>query len=268
MKKKLVLLVTLFLVFNSLTFSQSQKDSIVNYLGRKYEKVSKDKAWYVQTVVKKKDLWRGTVYFTNGKPKLDGTFKERKLKTRIGVFKKYNEEGKLKSIQKYNTKGKKEGNYFYFNDNGDQIINGFFQNDKRESVWKYFDDLKNVRARIIFKKGKVLSYKLWDTDGGVLNEKLILSRKPKFIKGLKSFKFKLKKELVDNLKKEGLKTNFLVKLQITEKGIINKVNLVPKLKEGYEKRIKDFFYSLKDVEPAVLANRKISSSLSLPIIIN
>lgn len=262
--KKGLLLFILFLSFQG----YSQKDSIVNYLGRKYEKISKDKAWYIQTIVKKKDLWRATVYFLNGKPKLDGTFKERKLKTRVGIFKVYNEQGKLKSIQKYNSKGKKQGNYFYFNDDGEQIISGFFQNSKRESVWKYFDNAKNVRARVLFKKGKVLNYKLWNEYGEVLKEELILSRKPEFKPGFKSFKLKLKKGLVKELEEEGLKTNFLVKIKITDSGKINKVSIVPKLKEQYENRIKDFFYNLKDVEPAILVNRKISSNLSLPIIIN
>ena len=259
--KKVLLLLILLVSFKG----HSQKDSIVNYLGRKYEKVPKGEAWYVQTIVKKRDLWRATVYFSNGRPKLDGTFKERKLKTRIGIFKVYDDEGNLKSIQKYNSKGRKQGNYFYFNDNGEQVISGFFQNSKRESVWKYFDDAKNIRARVLFKKGKVLNYKLWDKNGEALKEELILSRKPEFRKG---FKLKLKKELVKGLEAEGLKTNFLVKVKITDSGNINKVKIVPNLKEQYKKKIQDFFFSLKGVEPAILANRKISSNLSLPIIIN
>lgn len=263
-KSILILVVVSLISLNSF----SQKDSIVNYLGRKYEKVSKEKAWYIQTIVKKKDLWKATVYFPNGKPKFDGTYKERKLKTKTGLFKKYNEKGELKSIQSYNNKGKKDGNYLYFNDNGDQITNGIYKNGKKEGVWKYFDDDKNIRARVVFKKNKVVTYKLWDEKGNVFNEELVLFKKPEFKGGRKAALNKIKKELLKDLKEDGLKTNFLVKFSVTEVGEINNVTVLPNLENKHETKIKNFFTKIKNIEPAVVANRKVSFKFSLPIILN
>lgn len=262
--KRIVLLFTLFISFQG----YSQKDSIVNYLGRKYEKTSKNVAWYIQTIVKKDSLWLESVYYGNGKLKSQGYFKKKNLKTRIGAYKKFNEKGNLKSVQKYNSKGKKDGVYLYFNDIGNQLTSGYFVKGKKEGVWKYLDDEKNKRGRIVFKKGKVINYKLWNTDGEVLKERLILSRRPQFKGGIKSLKAKIEKELFNNLKKEGFKTNFLVKFLINDKGDIQNVSLIPELKEKYKKIVTDFFYGIDIVEPAILVNRKVKYTMHIPIILN
>ncbi len=262
--KKVLLLFVLFVSFQGF----SQKDSIVNYLGRKYEKISKEKAWYVQTIVKKDSLWLGSIYFSNGKLRSEGYFKKKNLKTRVGVFKKFNEKGNLKSVQKYNSKGKKEGVYLYFNDEGDQLTSGYFVKGEKEGVWKYSDDEKNRRARIVFKKGKVVDYKLWNAEGNVLKEKLVLSRKPQFKCGIKSFKTKLKKELFNDLKSEGLKTNFLVKFVVNDKGGVQNVSLMPEVEEKYKKKITNFFKSINIIEPAILVNRKVNYTMQIPFILH
>lgn len=248
--------------------SYSQKDSIVNYLGRKFEKVDKKEAWYTQTIVNKGTVWEAIVYYPNGKPKFEGRFKEMKLKTRLGVFKKFNEKGSLKSIENYNSDGKKEGIYLYFNDEGEQITNGLFTNGKRNGVWKYYDDYKKIRARIVYNQDKIITYKLWNEKGEVLNEELILSRKPNFEGGFEAFKEKLNNELIGKLKKKGLTTNFLVRCTVTEKGQVENLTVLPSLKEDYRKEIETFFYSLENIEPAILTNRKVSYQIDLPIIVN
>ena len=262
MKKIVLLILTLISTIN--LYSQ---DSIVNYLDRKYKEVSKNEATYIQTIVKKDSLWQGTVYFGNGKVKLQGKFKNKRLKTRIGSFKVYNEKGSLKSIQNYNNKGRKDGFCFYFNDQGAQVTRGFFVNGKKEGLWKYSDDKGINRARVIFEKGKVLNYKLWDDQGDVLKEELILAKKPKFKGGVKSFKSKLKKVLIKDLKKARLKTNFLVKFNVDKAGKVGNITISPKLEEVYEKKIMEFFYNIKDVSPAIIANIKVDYLVEIPVIL-
>ena len=75
MKKKFLLIHILFISFSVF----SQQDSIVNYLDRYYKKVKKEQATYIQTIVKNKSLWLGTVYFGNGKIKLQGNFEKKYL---------------------------------------------------------------------------------------------------------------------------------------------------------------------------------------------
>ena len=261
--KKNVLLIIAF-CFSINIFSQ---DSIVNYLNFKFKKCPKETALYTQTIVKKESLWQGIVYYANGKIKFDGNYLDKKLRKKVGIFRTFNEKGNLKSVQNYNLKGKKEGVYLYFSDKGDQVTKGLFQNGKKEGVWKYSDENKNKSARVIFKKGKIIAYKLWDENGSELNEELVLYKKPIYRKGVKFLNAKLKKELLSDLKKKGLKTNFIVKLDVNSEGIIKDVSIVPELKEFYEKNIAEFFYNLKGIEPAIVTNRKVAAHLEIPVIV-
>ncbi|MCI2229947.1 hypothetical protein MC378_12285 [Polaribacter sp. MSW13] len=250
------------LLFHSiLTFSQ--RDSIVNYLDNTYRLIEKDKASYTQTIVKKSKGWLRTVYKRDGNIKFQGIYKTKKTKLKTGNFKQYNENGKIKSITSFNEKGKKDGIYYYFNNLGEVITKGYYKNDKREGVWKYSDENKNNRARIIFKKGKVVTYKLWDENGEEFNEKLILWKQPKFKGGFKTFK----KMLIKHLKKNNLKTNFIVKCHINEDGDVVNLSIVPELEREHEKIIISFFKTIKDIEPAILANRKVKYTVELPILL-
>jgi antitoxin component YwqK of YwqJK toxin-antitoxin module len=261
-KKKIILIFSLFI---SVTVFP-QKDSIVNYLDRNYKNVKKEQATYIQTIVKKDSLWLGTVYFGNGKMKLQGHFIKKNLKIRTGIFSVFNDKGYLKSIQHYSSDGKKDGIYYYFNDKGERITKGFFLKGKKEGIWKYLDDYKNNRARVSFKKGKVLDYKLWDEEGEILNEDLVLLRKPRYKKGPIRFKAKLNKELIINLRKKGLKTNFLLKCYVDTFGKVQNISITPKLDSSFEQKIIYYFKNFSDLEPGIIANMKVKYPLELPFI--
>ena len=263
--KKVVLIV--FCLFTSIAVF-SQKDSVVNYLDRSYKKVEREQATYIQTVVKKDSLWLATLFHGNGKMKFRGFFKDEKLKTRVGVFKRFNEKGKLISVQKYNFKGKKDGVYLYFNDEGNNVTAGLYSKGEREGVWKYTDNENNKRARIVFKEGKVVDYKLWNKEGNILDEKLILQRRPQFKKGIKRFNSELKRNLVNGLIKDGLKTNFLLKFNIDENGKVQDIVLSHKLNPVFEQKIRNYFKSLEGLEPAIVANIKVKFPMEIPFIFN
>ena len=127
MKKNFLVLFSLFISFSVF----SQQDSIVNYLDRYYKKVKKEQATYIQTIVKNKSLWLATVFHGNGKIKLQGNYKKKKLKTRIGLFRVFDDKGNLKFIQNYNAKGKKHGVYAYYNKKGERITKGYFLKEIR-----------------------------------------------------------------------------------------------------------------------------------------
>ena len=75
--KKVLLLLILFISFQGF----SQKDSIVNYLDSKGKIIKKkNKARYIETVVKKDSLWLITKYFRNGKIAQRGFYQDNKKK--------------------------------------------------------------------------------------------------------------------------------------------------------------------------------------------
>lgn len=264
MKNKFLVILSLFIVGSLF----SQNDSIVNYLDRNYKKVEKNDATYIQKIVKKDSLWLGSLYYNTGKVKKESYFVSKRLKKKVGFSKEYYKTGTLKAITKYNTEGKKDGLFIYFSEQGENITNGHFLKGKREGLWKYMDKQGNKRARIIFKKGKTLTYKLWDKNGKELNEKLILFRKPKFNGGLKVFKSKIYRELFLDLKREGLKTNFLVNATINEFGKITKISVSPTLDSLFNEKIINYFTNLKHLKPAIIANMQVEYPFQLPVILS
>ena len=111
MKKNFLVLFSLFISFSVF----SQQDSIVNYLDRYYKKVKKEQATYIQTIVKNKSLWLATVYHGNGKIKLQGNFKKKNLKTRIGLFRVFDNKGNLSWGEYFSNKDRKEVHVFQSN---------------------------------------------------------------------------------------------------------------------------------------------------------
>jgi len=262
MKKKFLVLFTLCISFSVF----SQQDSIVNYLDRYYKKVTKEQATYIQTIVKNKPLWLGTVYYGNGKIKLQGNFKKKNLKTRIGLFRMFDDNGNLKSIQNYNAKGKKDGVYAYYNKKGERITKGYFSEGRKEGVWKYLDQNMTTRARIVFKKGEVLDYDLWNEEGITIKENLIISRTPQYNGGPKKLDLKLKNELMRDLRESGYQTNFILKCAIDKNGSVRNVSVTPAIGAKFENKIIRYFKNFEGIQPGIIANMKVEFPLEIPFI--
>jgi hypothetical protein len=214
--------------------------------------------------VKKDALWLATVYFGNGKMKLQGHFKNKNLKTKTGLFKTFNEKGNLKTTQVYNSEGKKDGEYKYYSNSGKVMTVGTFQNGKEVGEWIYSDENLSRRAQIIYKNGKVLDHNLWDEKGSKIKEELILFRAPEYNDGNRKLRIKLKNELVRDLRKKGLKTNFLLKCDIDKEGSVQNITIAPKLASEYEEQIITYFGNLKGIQPGIIANMKVVYPLEIP----
>ncbi|AOW16089.1 hypothetical protein LPB03_00825 [Polaribacter vadi] len=264
MKKSFLIIFSFFISISSF----SQKDSIVNYLDKSYHKIAKERATYIQTIVKKDTLWLATVYFGNGKMKLQGHFKNKNLKTKTGLFKTFNDKGNLKTTQVYNSEGKKDGTYNYYSNNGKVMTVGTFQNGKEVGEWIYLDENLTRRAQIIFKDGKVLNHNLWDDQGSEIKEELVLLKVPEYNEGSRKLRIKLKNELIRDLRKKGLKTNFLLKCEIGKEGNVQNISITPKLDSKYEEQIINYFANLKGIEPGIIANMKVDYPWEIPFIIN
>ena len=264
MKKNFLVLFSLLISFSVF----SQQDSIVNYLDRYYEKVKKEQATYIQTIVKNKSLWLATVYHGNGKIKLQGNFKKKNLKTRIGLFRVFDDKGNLKFIQNYNAKGKKHGVYAYYNKKGERITKGYFLEGNKEGVWKYLDQNKMTRARIVFKKGEVLDYDLWNEEGITIKENLIISRRPEYNGGRKQLDLKLKNELMRDLRKSGYQTNFILKCTIDTNGNVRNISVTPTIDEEFENKITTYFKDFEGIQSGIIANMKVEFPLEIPFIFN
>lgn len=80
----------------------------------------------------KQGYWEKT--YPNGQLWYQGNFKDDRP---VGEFRRYNEDGSLKTIQDYRTDGKSCYTRLYYQ-NGELAAEGLYQNNKKDSVWKYF----------------------------------------------------------------------------------------------------------------------------------
>ncbi len=85
----------------------------------------------------------------NGKIKYEGVFKNG---VPIGEFKRYNEKGKLSSTLVYSEDGLRTAAYLY-QENGKRLATGVYVNQKKDSLWRFFDKDGVLFAEENFKEG-------------------------------------------------------------------------------------------------------------------
>ena len=133
-------------------------------------------------------------------------------------------------------------------------------------VWKYLDQNKTTRARIVFKKGEVLDYDLWNEEGITIKENLIMSRRPQYQRGRKQLDLKLKNELIRDLIKSGYQTNFILKCTIDKNGNVRNISVIPTIDKKFENKIISYFKDFEGMQPGIIANMKVEFPLEIPFI--
>lgn len=260
MKKILVLLLLLQ------TGGVLSQDSIVNFLDIRGKISTKDKAVTLETVVKKGERnWELTRYYANGIPKIIGHYASENRTTKKGRFQYYSDKGLLTGIVTYDSLGQKDGKTLFLFKNKKVSHRGIYKKNKKEGIWKYYHFNGNLAARLYYKADSMYTYKLWNDEGALLNEKLIFERKPKFKGGDKKFrKLIVSRGLYDKLS-YSIKGKLFVRFIIGVTGKIEDVQVFPKVKEELRVQITDFFYKLPDWEPAIQLNRKVRVSYTIPL---
>ncbi|WP_299157394.1 hypothetical protein [uncultured Tenacibaculum sp.] len=262
--KKIKRIVLSLVICNSLNLF-SQKDSIVNYLDWKGKVVKKkNKASFIETVVKKDSLWLITRYYRNGKMYKKGYYKDEKKKNPIGSFLEYYRNGKLKASYSYNLKSKLNGIqkvWFYTG-----AINhiGFFKNGVEIGIWKYYHtNGKSACRRYFSAEGNLIKTKIYNLEGKEIKEALIEYRKPKFKGGGLDNFFKRIKELHNRI---GFQINgeIYINFVVDENGKITNVNTNDNISLDLKRRLKSYFENIEGWEPAISMNRKIPYNFSIP----
>lgn len=138
---------TLLLLLSSFTLLLAQ-------VNQKDAKGLKQGAW-----VKKDPTTKRTVY--------EGQFIDDKP---TGLFKYYSESGKLKAITTYRENGTK-AYALLFDEKGNKIAEGLYLNEKKDSVWNYFNPDKILIAQESYQNNKKHgTWKIFYEDGKVYEE--------------------------------------------------------------------------------------------------
>lgn len=96
---------------------------------------------------KKQGFWRKN--FLDGTPRYEGNFKNDQPE---GVFRYYQETGELKMVCYYSDKGRRS-HAKAFDPKGCIISDGNYYEQKKDSIWTYYNEQKQVVSRENYKKG-------------------------------------------------------------------------------------------------------------------
>ena len=110
--------------------------------------------------------WRD--FYPSGQLRYEGQFKNDKCK---GTFRYYDEQGNLKATNEFDKSGEKALNKTYAA-NGRMIATGYYVNQKKNGVWKYYDAVSGqLRLAEDNENGKVHGWsRLYNPNNGTLAE--------------------------------------------------------------------------------------------------
>jgi len=261
--KKIILFFCL-IVFG---ISKAQNDTIVNYLDKNKKRVQpKELAYYTQYVVEDNAIYTVVLYNYKGELISIENFSNKRLDTKIGEQRHFHFNGKLSSIRTYDNQSRLHGKSLSFYSDGSKNMVGVNKNDQRHGLWNFYYKKGNKIARLIYDKGKILKYKLWDENGNTKNEKLILERKPKFKKGGNSLNKYLQRKLTSKFNYSNITGNLILKFKINREGKPTDIQIFPdNLPEKYKKHIYKIFKNMPNWEPGIQLNRKVTTKFTLPI---
>lgn len=260
--KKVLLLFIYFITFQV----YSQKDSIVNYLGRKGVVIKdKSKATAFEIITKKNDtLWLTRRFRRNGKMFAYWHTSDRGRENKIGESILLNNLGKVSTMYFYNNKGKKHGRYISWFDNSKRNTEGLFLNGSKEGVWKYYRFNGSIASRVFYKKDSVVKKYFYNEKGMMIDyDENFCGVKAKFKGGEKKFNSKVQ-NIVDNLGYK-LKGKVFVSFNVDINGRITNVRIDEKLPKKLEARIISFFEKIEGWEPTLHMNRKIPVNFSIAL---
>lgn len=265
MKKFILLLTSLFLGFNSF----SQKDSIINYFDHNSLPTKiKDQVDFVEIISKVNDtLWKRETLSRTGKLLSYTHYKSKDKKIQVGESVHYHFNGKVGTLNFYNNKGLlhgKEQRWFY---NGRKDSEGFYINDKREGVWKFYHINGKLASKLIYKNDLLMSSFFFDEKGNrqtnvdikkgfpTLMHPYDVIEEPEFEGGHQKYIEKIQ-DIIDNLgfNIEGsLKLSYIIDVN----GKITEVTIDEKIPEKLFSEIETSLTNMKGWISGVNLNRKV-----------
>ena len=245
------------------------QDTIVHYLSHSKKKlVTKNESYYTRIAVRTDSVWKTLLYDYNKRLVAIETFSNQNFKEKVGKQEYFYSDGDLKEVKTFNTQGELEGKYVYFYGNGRIRKSGNFLNGKEEGLWNFYTYYGTRIGKLIYNKGNVVKYSLWDNFGNKMEVKkkdLIVERFPIFKRGgKKGFSKILCKKL--ETKFSGMVGRMIIKFTINEEGKPEKITTIPdNLPIEYKNELIRIISKMPKWKPGVWLNRNIRIIYSIPV---
>ncbi len=137
MNKNIIGLIFLFFVSLNSFVNSREQDTI--FYNEDWETVSRSKASYYRLVILKEAKYFVTDYFMNGKIQMTGSYSDKEMKIREGIFLYYSKKGNLTSKEEFKN-NKYDGKSSWFYENGVTASNEFYVQDSLTNYRFYNSD--------------------------------------------------------------------------------------------------------------------------------
>jgi len=166
-KRAITISFLLFLCFN-LLYGQ---DTITTYFSRSWKKCNKEYAiYYRKAYPDSSGMWIVKDYHMNGQLQMFGKYSDKRLKRQQGPAIFYHYNGSIARTGQY-TDNRMTGLWKKYYTNGDIESFGKIANDKRDSIWTFFNiNCRNPFGQINYITGKAEGESKWYYESGKICE--------------------------------------------------------------------------------------------------
>ncbi len=258
MKKAFLITLLLFL---GKSYAQ---DSIVNYLDFKGNVTKKSKSFSVETIVKKSGFWQYTAYYRNGKIKEKGQYNNKRKEIPTGTFYTFSREGNLSEIKTFTTEGNLSGKFTSWFDTKKTDTEGIYKDGLKTGIWKYYHYNGILGTKQYYSAGKLMKTVFYNEAGEKLQADLIEFQKPSFNGGgIQDFWERIRD--IHNRIRFQINGLIVINFDIDVYGNVVNVTSSDKIPSQLERRLRDYFKNIKGWTPAIVMNRKVPYSYSIPL---
>ncbi len=223
-----------------------QTDTTFIFVAKDGHQTTKDSAYNCVKMYRLNNAWHGKdFYMKTGVLKSEGDYADNSIKTPVGSFNNYSEDGKLLIVASYTDGKPDEATYYY-------------KSGKKKS-WASFNEKQEVKDQ----KG-------WDESGAEIKNYIVM--KPARFKGgsegwQKYLSKKLNRTVIDDPNVPAGEVRVLLSFKVSEEGVISNVKVVsstPRCRQC-ETEAMQVLIGSPDWEPAIQQNVPIPYFIMQPI---
>ena len=256
MKYLYSILIILLVSFN-LT---SQEVTKTNYLDSEGKITTKpDKAFFIETTEKRDSVWEFKRYNRVGNLLYYGLYADEELNHPFGMHRTFFKNGIETEEVSFDKSSRKNGAYKKWFYDGKKDCLGYYENNHKAGMWKYFHRNGNIAATEYFQNGELIKTILFDETGQEIEKQDITAfQKAEFVKGKKELDRKIKwlHKYVDFHVNGYIYLDFIV----DETGnMINLSTVGSDIPEDLMRQFRAYLENKSDWNPAISMNRKVPS---------
>jgi len=227
-------------------------------------------------------VWR--FWHPNGQLKDSGMIQNNNLS---GLWKSWHPNGQLMSVTHYkqelpqeqkealqvlemlyvfaNKTANRHGPFSSWYSNGQPEATGQFANGKMDSTWVWYHPNGAKATEEVYKAGLITSLQCFDSTGRSMGDMCSID-KPALLKDYGNYKNYVYENLVwpEEAQRKGIEGNVLVQFTVGADGTLKSVTATS-AQPVLQKAVEDFFWQLKEWEPAISHNRTIDVTYEMTI---